>query len=240
MTYRKLKTTKLYYGKWPYKIECLVAGSYRIKRYGIGHTLQFCFSNEDDISYRYYKNNFSKAQKDRLREFANDVEPFLNKEVQIRTESGHFNIFCKDTNLYNRIIRSLKSYISAVYEPASEVEMDFMMNNSHKKVLCNHLPFNQYHYKVYFKPNCDINLKGKLESWLLNYTDKVKIPKGTVLWFVRGWRPAPYIYVADQSTLAMVGLFMGGNIHKVEEFIPRSSINTTLDQEKLCQDSVSA
>jgi hypothetical protein len=37
---------------------------------------------------------------------------------------------------------------------------------------------------------------------------------------------SPFMYVEDDKTLAMIGLFLGSNIKKVEEFILRSSISS--------------
>ena len=232
MKFRKQATSKLFYGKWPYKIECVVDGAYRIKRQGIGPTLAYCLSNDDPIPY--YRRPVNKT---RLRDFANDVEPFLREEIQLRCEGDHFNLFCKDLDLYKRLCRNLEQYITVAYEPSSEEELTFMINNGHKKVVCNQLPYETYQYRVFFKPGCDVNVKGNFESWISNYMDRVRIPAGTIKWFSTGWRPAPFMYVIDKATLSMIGLFMGSNIHKVEEFIPRSSINTCLNQEQVCQDS---
>lgn len=230
MTYRKQTTSKLFYGKWPYKIECRVAGSYRIKREGVNATLKFCMTPDDLWQARYRPVN-----KDRLRSFAKDVDQFLDLEVQIRTESDVFNIYCKDPALHNKMVTALKQYIVEVVEPASNAELDFMMSNSHKKVMCNHYPHEKYHYRVYFKPGCDSDVKRRFESWIENYKDNILVAKGTKIWFYSGWRQGPFIYVTDQPTLTMVGLFMGNNIQKVEEFILRSNINTSLNQEQVCQ-----
>jgi hypothetical protein len=138
------------------------------------------------------------------------------------------------------MLAALASYISEVCEPANELEFNYMTSNSAKKVIRNSLPHQKYRYKVYFKSDCNTNTKTQFESWCHNYVEKIKIPKSTKVWFTQGWQQCPYIHVEDSPTLTMIGLFMGNNVKKVEEFILRSSINTCLDQEQVCQHSVSA
>lgn len=232
MTYRKQTTPKLFYGKWPYKIECRCAGSWMIKRRGISETRDFCASN-DTVGYGYRRETVDKP---RLLNFLNNVESYLDQEdVQVRSEHSTFNIYCKDTDLYNSILGKMSGYVSTVFEPSTAQELEYMIQNSHKKVLCNHLPYEKFKYRLYFRPDCDSNVKRSFSSWVTNYTDKVKITNNTFKWFSSGWRQGPYIYVMDQATLSMMGLFLGNNVQKVEEFIPRSSINIILDQDNVCQ-----
>lgn len=232
MTYQKQTTPKLFYGKWPYKIECRCSGSWMIKRRGVGETLRFCLSS-DTVGFGYRRDTIDKP---RLRDFLNNVEGYLLRDdIQVRSEHYTFNIYCKDTDLYNSILKKLSGYVVKAFEPSNIQEFEYMMQNSHKKVLCNQLPHEKFRYKVYFKPGCDIDIKSKFGSWLESYGDKVNIPNNTFKWFNSGWRNSPYVYVSDQSILSMIVLFLGHNVHKVEEFIPRSSINISLDQDNVCQ-----
>lgn len=203
-----------------------------IKRRGISETRDFCASN-DTVGYGYRRETVDKP---RLLNFLNNVESYLDQDdVQVRSGHSTFNIYCKDTDLYNSILGKMSGYISTVFEPSTAQELEYMIQNSHKKVLCNHLPYEKFKYRLYFRPDCDSNVKRSFSSWVTNYTDKVKITNNTFKWFSSGWRQSPYIYVMDQATLSMMGLFLGNNVQKVEEFIPRSSINIILDQDNVCQ-----
>lgn len=203
-----------------------------IKRRGISKTRDFCASN-DTVGFGYRRESIDKP---RLLNFLNNVEAYLDQEdVQVRSEHSTFNIYCKDTDLYNAILGKMSGYVSIVFEPSTVQELEYMIQNSHKKVLCNHLPYEKFKYRLYFRADCDSNVKRNFASWVTNYMDKVKITNNTFKWFSSGWRQGPYIYVMDQATLSMMGLFLGNNIQKVEEFIPRSSINIILDQDNVCQ-----
>lgn len=232
MTFRKQRTSKLFYGKWPFKIKCRCAGAWMVKRNGVNDTLRYCLSRDAE-QFGYRRNYVDKAK---LRDFSKTVEPYLNREdIQIRTEGDTFSLYCKDIDLYNKILAHLSGYISEAWEPETAQELDYVTNNSHKKVLSNQLPYEKYQYRVYFKPDCDSNTKEALARWVPNYGDKIKMSNGTLKWCFSGWRQGPFVYVQDQSTLSMICLFMGHNIHKIEEFILRSSINTILDQDNVCQ-----
>ncbi len=111
ITLKKLKVNKLFYNKWPYKVECLVTASNRIIRYGTQTTLDFC--NGKIASFGYNK---TIVDKDKLRAFTNAVIPYLNRkeEIQIRAEGSKFCLFCKDPAVYDSIVKDLGTWIWTV------------------------------------------------------------------------------------------------------------------------------
>ena len=229
---KKSTTSRLFYNKWPYKIICMVENSWMIKRLGVARTLDFCLNKS------YHPRKSSAESKELLLNFTKDIESFLKDDLQIRAEGRLFSIYCKDTDLYDTLVKNLHTYIYEVIEPANAQELEYMIDNGHKKILCNQLPHQKYRYKVYFKSGCNLDIKSQFGSWIRNYSTKVRIARSTKNWFTSGWISAPFIQFEDRPTLAMVGLFMAGSVVKVEEFILRSSINTCLNQEQVCQHSV--
>jgi len=219
------KTSKLFYGKWPFKLECQIHGGWMVKRLGIPRTLDYCLSSKPTAVWS--RNNINRQD---LLEFANTIEPFLNLELQIRVEGNHFNIYCKDRLLLNQLSKELSKWTTALCEPANDLEFNYLENTT-KKVICNHIPFKTYCYKVYLKSTAPLNVRNSFESWIQHYEGKIKVPRHTKEWFVKGsgWGWIPTVYVKDPATLSMVGLFLGNNVQKVEEFIPRSSINSTIN-----------
>lgn len=223
-------TSKLYYGKWPFKIKIVVSGSWMIKRRGIENTLKYCEGKE---KLQYYQREINKS---RLSAFTNTIRKYLTNDVNVRVEGSIFSIYCKDPAVFEAISKECATYIVAEFAPASDTELDYMNNNSAKKVLCNHIPFNHYPYKVFIKYNTPLNTRIAFKKWVENYKSKIKVVSATHNWLngVDSYN-ALIIYVADQPTLSMVGMFLGNSVSKVEEFIPRSSINTSLQQEETCQ-----
>lgn len=232
MTPRKSVTSKLFYQKWAYKIDCICPGSYMIKRQGVARTLAYCLEPQD-----HYDPWRRHVDKKRLMLFLTDVEQFIDrKDLQIRTESGHFTIFCSDPALFKSLKLKLDHWIREIWEPGNEVERDFIVDNGSKKVLCNELPYSIYNYRVFLRNNISVNTKESFQKWQKNYIGKIGIPKGVQKWLISGqvWASSPYIYVSDSATLSMVGLFLGNSVLRVEQFIPRSSINILIDQEQPC------
>jgi hypothetical protein len=170
----------------------------------------------------------------RLLAFTNAIEKYLTKEVQVRTEGDSFCIYCKDPVLYESMIVDLDRYISKIWSPSNIIEQEVMVESNSRKVFCNQLPYEMYTYKLYFKQNTPPGTKDSFWKWRGNYGSKMRAPQSTVKWFLNNRWASPYIYIQDRSTLSMALLFLGNSVHKVEEFIPRSSINISLDQETTC------
>ncbi len=230
MKYQKQTTSKLFYGKYPFKIRCTCKGSWMIKRLGIYETVKQCTTIKNNLVQLH------KVDPTRLMSFLNDVEIFLDKDISVRCEGSIFSIYCKDETLFNQMCKRLSSWITEVHVPANDAEQAFMIENEHKKVLCNRLPFETYHYKVYIKATVPVNLRENFYKWMLNYQGKIQAPVRVGDWLSgrKMWVVNPSLYVKDAPTLSMVGMFLGDRISKVEEFVPRSLINMTKDQEQTC------
>lgn len=224
-------TSKLYFGKWPFKIKIAVSGAWMVKRKGVDATILICTDPNYRHSYQY--RNINKPQ---LLEFTNSISPHLKSDINVRVEGSIFSVYCKDRALFETISKDCAKYVVAEYAPASDAELEYMSNNSAKKVLCNHIPFNKYPYKVHIRYNTPQNTRSSFKKWTENYGSKIKLVSATYNWLngIDSYNNL-IMYVEDKSTLSMVCMFLGSSIAKIEEFIPRSSINTTQEQEELCQ-----
>jgi hypothetical protein len=214
MKIQKLKSSKLFYNKWPYKIACIINGGNRLTYLGVDSVRLFC-------------TNMSKEDKAQLLLFTDNVEPFLTikDQVQIRAEGKHFNIFCKDPVLLETIHKALEPWIIDVYGPTTKEELDFMLDNGHKKILRDVLPKDGFRYKVYFKYLWHEDNRREFSIWADKFPDKISISDGSRKW-INGdnWTYYPFMYVKDDKTLSMVGLMISGHVKKVEEFILRENL----------------
>ena len=175
----------------------------------------------------------SPGQRGAVLEFLNKVEPFLKDELQIRTEGGHFNIFCKHSALRDHLVQELTPWIHNIQGPSSDEELAYMLAAGGKKVVCNKLPHQQYRYKLHFKTNMPADTRSKFLLWSENYKDRIFIADSTHKWLDgrKHWAQLPFMYIEDDKTLAMFSLFLGNNLRIIEEYVLRSSINSSLDQE---------
>jgi hypothetical protein len=225
----KQKINRLFYGKWPYKIECFLAKSSMIVRLGPEKARLWATNHPEYAGWW----NVPQSQKFQVLEFLNKVEPFLNEELQIRTEGGHFNIFCKHAVLRDHILQELEPWIIEVWGPDNDEELAYMLANGSKKIVCNKYPHDLYRYKIHFKTNMPIDARAKFLNWTKNYLSSISISDATHQWLAgkHQWAQMPFMYVKDEKTLSMFSLFLGNNLRIIEEYVLRSSINSSLDQE---------
>jgi hypothetical protein len=202
-----------------------------IRRLGVPETIQFCLGTGQRSQWG------PNVDKDKLLSFLKAIDPFLDKEIQVRVEGSNFSIYCKDEMLFNNMCKKLDHWIMMTFAPANTTEHEFMINSANKKVLCNHIPYHTYPLKVYLKTSIKENVREQFYKWIQNYNGKILATGHTKEWLIgrKKWSQNPCIYVVDRPTLSMVGLFLGDRVSKVEEFIPRSSINSSTDQEQTCQ-----
>ena len=225
---QKLASSKLFYNKWAFKIACRLDGASRIIRVGPDQIRTWCLSTKPIPMFnRWDKTRVDKVE---LLAFTNAVEPFLNKKdiVQIRAEHNHFNLFCSDKAVLENIDNSLSKWIKTISGPTTDEELEFLVSNGHTKVLCSAIPKEKFKYKLYFKTNFNASKRQSFLTWIENYGDKVDISPTSKLWLSGSlpYAQRPFMYVTDDKVLGMVGLFLSGDIQRVEEFIPRNSVLT--------------
>ena len=223
MSILRQKTRKLFYGKWPYKIECYLKGSSNVARLGLLRTTNWL--NGDTVDNWMWKG----ADRNLIGDFVKKVAPFMDtEETRIRVEGAHFNIFVKDKYYADTIISELEYWIQRVTEPGSEEEYQFLLNNSSKKIICNELPKGKYKYRIYIRERMKLDSRKRFHDWTLRYKNRFEIAKSTTKWLTGQtmYTQNPFLYIETHSDLSMVSLYLGENIKRIEEFIPRTNINT--------------
>ena len=231
MQIQKLNSSKLFYNKWPYKIECYISGASRLKWLGAEITKDFCLSKPTPTLWSWQSNDrLGKDDKAALLTFTYGIEPFieLKDQLQIRVEGRRYNIFCKDRVLLESIYNAVKPWVQRVSGPTTEEELDYMLDNGHRKILRDVLPKNMYQYRIYFKESWNIADRNKFLAWVTKNPDIVDISRSSKEWLQgdKRWIYNPFIYVKDNKTMTMVGLFTSGNVKRVEEFILRENLMT--------------
>jgi hypothetical protein len=231
---RFLKTRKLFYGKYPYKVCCFIKGSYLISRCNSEEIRNFCEDLENkNPHYNWWNKDLDKKK---LLEFYETIKPFLDKNLKFRTQNTSFDIYLDNPQLFKELSSTLDPWIIEIHQPATDQELT-ILTSQNKKIVCDKLPYNKFQYKVYLKYRANIEVRQRFKTWVTQYVGKVQYPKAVNRWLDTDsrWPWDPIIYVSDKNTLVMVGLFLGSDVRKVEEFILRSNINTEVNQETPCQ-----
>ena len=231
MQIQKLNSSKLFYNKWPYKIECYISGASRLRWLGVEITKDFCLGELTPTLYSWQSNDrLNLKDKSALLEFTNGLEPFLKlkDQLQIRVESRRYNIFCKDRVLLENIYNAVLPWVQRVSGPTTEEELNYMLDNGHRKILRDTLPKEIFQYRVYFRESWKTEDRIRFLAWAIKNPNIIDISKGSRAWLESGkrWVYNPFIYVKDAHTLTMVGLHSSGNVKRVEEFILRENLIT--------------
>jgi hypothetical protein len=222
---KKLKSSKLFYNKWPYKVECIHPGASRLIHSGVDLCKEWCRTG-NGLSFSQYGNKVT--DKVQYLRFIESVESFINRkdEIQIRVEGSHFNLFCKDPVVLEEIDNSVYEWVKAIRGPTSQEELEFLLSNGHKKILCDALPYEKYKYRLYFKSKFPADKRSAFVTWADKYGDKLEISETSRRWLVsaRHYAQDPFMYVEDDKMLSMAGMYLSGYVKKVEEFILRDSV----------------
>lgn len=222
---RYQKTNKLFYKKWPFKVECYLKGASRVKYNGCDQVIEWCQGVYHPKHQWWEEKDLVKPL---LLEFAQTVKPYLDKELQIRVEGARFNIFCKDIDLFNSIIRDFLKWITVVTEPEDDVTYEYLTDNANNKVLCDEYPWGGYRFKVVIRESMPTDARSNFAIWAFKYGGKIRIAGETLRYLQGGkrWMQDPFVYVKDEHTLTMVGLYLGNYCKRTHEYILKSSINT--------------
>jgi hypothetical protein len=104
--------------------------------------------------------------------FVKKIEKFYDKDLQFRAETNRFNIFCKDKTLLDKMINDLREWIHCVTVPANDQEHEFLLENGHKKIICDDIPFKKYQYKLnFYLPKVKNFIGIKEDSWASAYCE---------------------------------------------------------------------
>jgi hypothetical protein len=223
---KKLKSSKLFYNKWPYKVECRQVGASRIVHSGVDVVREWCTTGKGMFVSSHESRQLDKAV---YLEFANLVAPYIsNPNVKIRVEGSHFNLFCIDRSILETIDKDLHKWIRKISGPTTDEELNFLLSNGHKKILCDTFPHKKYKYRLYFKSKFPADKRLAFVNWADKYQDKLEISNSSRRWLLsdRHYLQDPFMYIEDDKILSMIGMFLSGYVKKVEEFIERDSVLT--------------
>lgn len=214
------KTSKLFYGKWLYRIETKASGANLIKRWGLAETQAYCTGSDE----RLFSRQYSKFDKDQLFRYSVAIAPFLDKDLQIRAEHNTINFYLNDSALAKSLEGAVTQWLVSVTEPESDADIESLQSKS-SLVLCKELPHGKFNYRVHIRYNMPAHQRESFLTWLKNYGDQIRPSKTTVRWLTgkSSYMQDPFIYVVDKNHLLMVSLFLSGNLKNTEEFVLRDS-----------------
>lgn len=226
------KTNKLFYKKYPYKIELSCKGAEFVKRFGHADTVDMCEGKITSYTFR----NFTNLQKQKLIEFSTVVTPVLAAGHKVRVEMNSMSFYLLDGATCDLLIKELESYIRSITIPDSNEDLEKLYSKNHI-VICNRLPHNNYEYKLMLKEFLSEKAKESLVNWIINAGDDVSVPGKTNNWLRGGrtWVYDPFIYVKSSKHLTMLSLILGDSIKRIYEYVLRDTQINSVTEDSLCQ-----
>ena len=223
---KSLLTEKLFYNKYPYKVECNVphAGCLGYDRHGFTYSMLNKFKNGSKIKPAMYPGDIVRVINNlQFRRFALEIERYVLQQkdlgIKIRTEDNTFSLFCADEKIVDELIKRVPDFIDAVYRPKDKESLDFLLNNN-RKVLVNALPYEKYQYKITLRESMPMPDREKFWKWV-GGKDQYHISKSTMRflsgqnWYVQN----PFLYATTTGDTSMAALFLGTNIKHIQEYI---------------------
>ena len=231
------KTRKLFYNEYPYKIIARVPNASFLRVWSIPDIINWCISGTGvnpsrptySLSSMFHHRPRVPTQQDRdkLLQFCTILSNFSNKTIKFRTERSTIGIFLKDKVSYGSVALELEDFITELWEPENDDVLSLLLNKK-KTIICNEYPHGIYKYKVTLKP-----FKGSNGISMLNWIDKYSAEKLLISDASRKYIEEnhpyydPWLYVSDEKMVMMINFACSGNVRRCEEFVLRSSINTS-------------
>ena len=227
--FRKQKTHKLFYGKYPYKISTIIRHGTYLRVWSVKQIMLWCTGEgEDLISFYNPSNKSTPTDRQRLFNYCKLLMSLDANSYKLRIEGSHVNYFFTDKDAYEKAINVLEEFVICVTEPEDTQVLNTIVGDK-KTVVCNELPHGKYTHKVIFK-QMPLDVRNSLLEWTKKYnSDMVRVSPSTERYLSgsRYYQQDPFLYVSNKQMLMMVGLAAQGYVSRTEQFIPRSSINTS-------------
>jgi len=217
-------TDKLYYGKYPYKIDFDLYGVSLLRVRGLDWAKEYCNDKNRLCSWVDEK----RINRKELKKFILALEPYITKEdgFKTRTEGSRFSYYTADLDEIKTLSKELKWCCSETWGPTTQQELDYLLSNR-RKMLCDALPYEQYRFKVFLRENTPVGVRTQFHTWKSNYTqDDIKVSGSTEYWLSGSKRyvQSPFFYIKDEKLLTFASLFLSSHVKTVYEYIPRHTV----------------
>jgi hypothetical protein len=226
-----LPTKKLFYNKYPYKIEFNVphAGCLGSDRYEFTFKMIEQHNKDGKIKSMFPSNVVNSIVTPRFKKFATTLEQYIRQQkdldIKIRTEGNSFNLFSKDEQLIDSLVTRLSAYVDTVTKPEDVKSLEYLLKNN-RKILVIALPHGKYRYKITMRDTMSMDEKERFFKWLDR--SKYHVSSTTVRyltgksWYVQN----PFFYAENQGDASMATLFLGTHIKHIQEYILNDTIET--------------
>ena len=226
---RYTKANKLWWNKYTYRLEFRVdqprswTGKFEDELHG--YSYGYRSHKKTNAMNEFDPNNDPKqTRQDRWVDFQIRFNKFKKThDVKTREEWGYYQVYAAD-------LKDFKYFIQKVFKDNGGIVLtelkyfpeDVDINALKNVVLCNHLPYHEYKYKVLFKSGKQDDW-DRFVKWIDKYDKEGENPfhmtpatrEDPLKW---GWSNNGYMYVRDDKHLHLLTFRASDAIKRVEEY----------------------
>ena len=199
---RHLKTNRLFFKKWLYKVNLYEICADLVKSWGIPAVI------------KYLPDSTCAELADAIRQLN------FTAEYEMRARFNSLAFYTNDRNLHECLAARLARWVTYSSAPANQASADIILNGAGSITICKHYPFHKFQYKVQVKRNIPFHIKQSFTAWAVHYVDTIHIPAHTVTWLCTNSsrNGIKYMYVHDINVLTLVMLYLGNYITHYEKY----------------------
>jgi len=214
-------TTKLFYGKYAYKVVIRndltsVFASYQSKNYArdVLAKMQSALDNSEDLTIKKWRGEVkvSVFEFERAKNIFRALQAY--PDYRIRAESSYsLTIYTNEVKLVDNLEKNVGHGVREVYRPREGI-VEFLNNNIETAVVKTPNP---YEFRVYFNGS---KVDPSFAKWLKANTDKSRVGLSTLQNIENGhYTSGNYFYIKNEKILTIVRMLVGHNIRKVERLV---------------------
>jgi hypothetical protein len=212
-------TTKLFYGKYAYKVVirndlASIFSSHQGINYAkdVLDKMQLALDLHQELTVRKWRGEIkiSTFEFERAKAIYRALQTYPN--YRIRADYS-LTIFTNTVELVNALEDTIGHGVREVYRPREGVK-EFLNTNIETAIVKTEMP---YEFRVYFNGN---RVDPNFANWLKTNTDKSRVGTVTLRNIEDGYYTnGNYFYVKNEKVLTIVRMFLGHNIRKVERLV---------------------
>ena len=224
------KTSKLFYGKYPFRIEVRINGGDVLARNR--HNLDKALKNITN-TWRY--KDFSQNSINELRRYSNKYSELDQTKFKQRVEGQYTKFYTENRTDHEVICRTMQDWVTDCYEPENDDDLDKLFTKKNV-VLRKRYPHGGLQFRIILKNRIPQSRKTSFLNWLENYADDIHMTELTRRYLRESSRYSEgySIYVRNEKLLMIIGLFLGSDIKKIEEFVLRGTQINSVPEDELC------
>lgn len=227
------KTKKLFYGKYPYKIELKCPGLSILRRLKIKEAIDFY----KDPHINWDAGYLTKKNRSNLVNLLEKLLEYLEIGIPTRLESEKLNFYLSDEEIFKKVLDDLAPWVYLIAQPGTAGDLELLHSKNHI-ILSNKLPHGKYKFKVMLNTSgITTSKRNDVHSWLKKHNDVYLMTEDTHYWFSgnKGYPNEPFVYVKTTQDLMMLHLYMAEMAKKTYEYVLRDIEINTISEDNVCQ-----